>query len=310
MSYTPEYFWKNFRLGTELQVSGSFIYNALYFFDQMECFNNEEEIFEFLYNLSVGVERLEKIAIILLEHDTSTNQEDFEKTLITHSHSDLIDRIKKKKNLNLSKCHNKLIQLLSNFYKSMRYGRFNLSSVYQPNQDALKFIEFVQSELNIEIKTDMILATANDDRIKKFIGKTVGRIVSKLYSIVKDEAQRLGMYTYELRYGSKPYKIFMCEEFTFQKENSLKKEIIVSLINADEDDEFIKFVKQIEPLPFDDVPHEYVKYLINPQSNLSLTEELESIYEDNFDKERMSMVEIIGNSNVSFGEEDDNEDLF
>ena len=149
-----------------------------------------------------------------------------------------------------------------------------------------------------------------DDRIKKFIGKTVGRIVSQLYSIVKDEAQRLGMYTYELRYGSKPYKIFMCEEFTFQKENSLKKEIIVSLINADEDDEFIKFVKQIEPLPFDDVPHEYVKYLINPQSNLSLTEELESIYEDNFDKERMSMVEIIGNSNVSFGEEDDNEDLF
>lgn len=300
MSYTPEYFWKNFRLGTELQVSGSFIYNALYFFDQMECFNNEEEIFEFLYSLSVGIERLEKIAIILLEHDTSANQEDFEKTLITHSHSDLIDRIKKKKNLNLSKCHNKLIQLLSNFYKSMRYGRFNLSSAYKPNQDALKFIEFVQSELNIEIKTDMILSTANDDRIKNFIGKTIGKIVTQLYEIVKDEAGRLGTFTYELRYGSKPYKIFMCEEFTFHKENSLKKEIIVSLINGGEDDGFINFVKQIKPLPFDDVTHEYVKYLINPQSNLSLTEELESIYEDNFDKERMPMVEIIGNNGISF----------
>jgi len=280
MSYTPEYFWKNFRLGTELQVSGSFIYNALYFFDQMECFNNEEEIFEFLYNLSVGIERLEKIAIILLEHDTSANQKDFEKTLITHSHSDLIDRIKKKKNLNLSKCHNKLIQLLSNFYISMRYGRFNLSSVYKPNQEALKFIEFIQSELNIEIKTDMILATANDDRIKRFIGKIVEKIVSQLYEIVKDEAGRLGTFTYELRYGSKPYKIFMCKEFTFHKENSLKKEIIISLINGAEEDRFIKFAKQIEPLPFDDVTHEYVKYLINPQSNLSLTEELESIYED------------------------------
>ena len=64
MSYTPEYFWKNFRLGTELQVSGSFIYNALYFFDQMECFNNEEEIFEFLYSLSVGIERKDCYHII------------------------------------------------------------------------------------------------------------------------------------------------------------------------------------------------------------------------------------------------------
>lgn len=310
MSYTPEYFWKNFRLGTELQVSGSFIYNALYFFDQMECFNNEEEIFEFLYSLSVGIERLEKIAIILLEHDKSTNQEEFEKTLITHSHSDLIDRIKKNRQLNLGKCHNKFIQLLSNFYKSMRYGRFNITSVYEPNQDALKFIEFLQDELNIEIKNNMILATANNDRIKNFIGKTVGKIATQLYEIVKDEAGRLGTFTHELRYGSKPYKIFMCEEFTFHKENSLKKEIIVSLINGNEDDRFIKFAKQIEPLPFDDVTHEYVKYLINPQGNLSLTEELESIYEDNFDKERMSMVEVIGNVNVSFGEDDEDEDFF
>ena len=94
MSYTPEYFWKNFRLGTELQISGSFIYNALYFFDQMEHFCNDEEIFEFLYNTSVGLERLEKIAIILLEHDSSMDQEEFEKTLITHSHLELLDRIK------------------------------------------------------------------------------------------------------------------------------------------------------------------------------------------------------------------------
>jgi len=310
MSYTPEYFWKNFQLGTELQISGSFIYNALFFFDQMDSFNNEEEIFEFLYSLSVGIERLEKIAIILLEHDKTINQEEFEKKLITHSHSDLINRIKKNKKLILGKCHYNLLQLLSNFYKSMRYSRFNISSVYEPNQDASRFIEFVQSELKIEIITNMITSTANDDKIKNFIGKTVGKIVTQLYEIIKDEAGRLGTFTYELRYGSKPYKIFMCEEFTFHKENSLKKEIIVSLINVKEDYGFIKFVKQIEPLPFDDELHEYIKYLINPQSNLSLTEELESIYEDKFDEERMSMVEVIGNRSVSFGEENIDDDFF
>mgnify|MGYP001379953081 FL=1 len=178
-----------------------------------------KDIFQFLYNLSVGLERLEKIAVILLEHEASTNQEEFEKTLITHSHIELIERIQNNKKIVLGSSHNKLLQLLTNFYKSMRYERFNLSSVYTPNQDALKFIQYVNSELQVEIKTNQLFVTANDDRIKNFIGRTVGKIVTQIYQIVKAEAQRQNVYTYELRYGSKPYKIFMCEEFTFHKEN-------------------------------------------------------------------------------------------
>jgi hypothetical protein len=306
MSYTPEYFWKNFRLGTELQISGSFIYNALYFFDQMEHFCNDEEIFEFLYNASVGLERLEKIAIILLEHDSSMDQEEFEKTLITHSHSELLDRIKKKKEINLGKRHNKFIQLLSKFYKSMRYDRYNLSSVYKPNQDAFAFINLIQDELKIEIKTDMLFATANDDNIKKFIGKLVGKIVIQIYQIVKDESRSLNLYTYETSFSSKAYKIFMCEEFTFQKENLFKKEILIYLINNKERSGFIEFIKGIEPIPLDmgDV-HEYVKYLLKPHNHIQMLDELESIYEDDFDKERMEIVELIGNDNVSFENEED-----
>ena len=56
----PELFWKNFNLGTELQISGSFIYNALYHLDKMKNFRYEEDCFEFLYNISVGIERLQK----------------------------------------------------------------------------------------------------------------------------------------------------------------------------------------------------------------------------------------------------------
>lgn len=115
MSYTPEYFWKNFRLGTELQVSGSFIYNALYFFDQIEHFRNEYEIFEFLYNVSVGLERLEKIAVVLLEHDTVQNQKDFEASLKPHNHLKLFEKIRKRRTVQLDKVHNKFITLLSDF---------------------------------------------------------------------------------------------------------------------------------------------------------------------------------------------------
>ena len=47
----------------------SFIYNGIYSLDNMESFHNVEECFEFLYNISVGIERLQKILVILVEHD-------------------------------------------------------------------------------------------------------------------------------------------------------------------------------------------------------------------------------------------------
>lgn len=56
MDFTPTEFWKNFRLGTELSISGNFIYNGLYNFDLMSHFYYEDEAFEFLYNISVRIE--------------------------------------------------------------------------------------------------------------------------------------------------------------------------------------------------------------------------------------------------------------
>lgn len=96
----PNLFWKNFRLGAELQISGSFIYNAIFTLENMQTFYYEEECFEFLYNISVGLERLQKIVIILLEHNEEQSQEDFEKSLITHNQLELLNRIKKKRKLN------------------------------------------------------------------------------------------------------------------------------------------------------------------------------------------------------------------
>lgn len=60
--------WKNFNLGIELDMAGNFIYNGLKHLDEMESFYYEDEIFNFLYQIAVGVERLEKISLILLEN--------------------------------------------------------------------------------------------------------------------------------------------------------------------------------------------------------------------------------------------------
>ena len=60
-------YWKNFKLGKELDISGRFIYNGLQCFHHLEHFCYEEEIFEFLYNVSVGIERLLKVCVILIQ---------------------------------------------------------------------------------------------------------------------------------------------------------------------------------------------------------------------------------------------------
>jgi hypothetical protein len=70
--------WKNFNLGQELSVSGAFIYNGLRRFHEMRVLDNTDEIFEVLYNFAVGLERLLKIAVVLLEHNETTDQDELE----------------------------------------------------------------------------------------------------------------------------------------------------------------------------------------------------------------------------------------
>ena len=73
----PTFLWKNFKLGEELSVSGAFIFNGLRRFHQLKQLDHSDEIFEVFYYLSVGVERLMKIAIVLIEHDDALDQAAF-----------------------------------------------------------------------------------------------------------------------------------------------------------------------------------------------------------------------------------------
>ncbi|EPX8935434.1 hypothetical protein ACW5X7_002835 [Morganella morganii] len=88
-------FWQNFQLGSEIEIASNFIYDDLRNLHQIEHFGYETEIFNFLYNISVGVERFLKIAIILTEYNEDTEQDSFEKSFITHNHSELMSRYKK-----------------------------------------------------------------------------------------------------------------------------------------------------------------------------------------------------------------------
>ena len=93
-----------------------------------------------LYDLSVGFERLLKIAVVLLEHEEAADDDALEKSLITHNHLELLKRVGRCTRVGLASPHKEFLGLLGTFYKSLRYDRFTLASVYDPKKERVLFV--------------------------------------------------------------------------------------------------------------------------------------------------------------------------
>ncbi len=297
-------FWKNFKLREELDIAGRFIYNGLRYFHEMENLYNEVEIFEVLYNLSVGLERLLKVAVVLIEHDDIVDQGDFEKSLITHNHLVLLKRVQDRRKLALAGQHNEFLhKVLVEFYKTHRYGRYDIEAMKATGKEKTSFHSYIENHLEIEIFDEPPLhVTANSPRIRKFLGKIVGKITNEIYGVIKQEAARLNIYTYEVKYDSKAGKIFLDEEYEFSKEDVLLRELLVFLINSKDTSGLLGFLKKLDPLEFDPaLVSDYIECLGSDEKKLRNMDELDALYEEIDTRgERLEMINLIGDSTVDF----------
>ena len=237
----------------------------------------------------------------MIEHNDDINQESFFESIRNHNHQGLIQRIQKKYTLKKSKPKGTLIQILGNFYNEMRYDRFTNKEPLRYDKEKQILIEFINKYLNIEIKNEFLNVTKNQIQIKKFIGETVKSIVTEQYGILREEAYRLGIFVYEIRYYSKAYKIFIMEQFDFEFENRIQKEVLIKLIN-DDNSPLKEFLKEIKPLDFDNYDGNfYIKCILNRLTALNLDGELDILYEetDNLE-ERIEFLDCLGNEDVNF----------
>jgi len=306
----PDKLWnyKNFNMGTELDIAGDFIYDGIHTLNQMDVINQDSMLFSFLYHVSVGLERLQKIVLVLFEDFNLENYEEFEKSLITHSHAELSERIYKNTQLKLNSRENEFLQLLSTFYKSARYHRFNLKSQYSKERRMIAdfIVKHIPADkVQYHFLSNEILISEN---VKKLFGKVIGSISKKYYKLIRDGCTRNRTYTYELRNGSKAQKIFL----SGHRNNSLQeqkitemivlKELLVYLRNTKDNNSFIRFMEDIPPLDLEvaclnDNINELSKGVISQ----SLIDEVEHLYEENsYSVERMEMVDAIGNPNILF----------
>ncbi|WP_241680332.1 hypothetical protein [Metabacillus mangrovi] len=303
-------FWKNFSLGKELNLAGSFIFNGLKAFDSLKHFSQEDEIFEFFYSTSIGLERLLKIIVILIEHNDTTDQREFEDSLKTHNHLNLIKRIRRKHSCDtLGNLQNEFLELLSNFYKTMRYDRYTLGSVQDLDKERVGLLTFLRKHLQIESQDIHMTNTSN---IKKFIGKVVGKISEVLYDLVEREASAQNIYTYELPYESKASIIFLGKKYTFFDNDIVWKELMIYLMNTNDSSGMLNLIREIKPLEFEPaLVNEYLNVFKSDLSKYSHMYQIEENYrkfDKNQLKERLEILELLSNPNVYFNYDDDSEE--
>ena len=301
--------WKNFRLGEELDVSGTFIYNGLRRFHELRKLDYSADLFEVFYQLSVGIERLMKIAIVLLEHDDANDQGAFEKSLSTHNHQALLARIQKHVDLKLSNSDNAFLHLLTRFYENLRYDRFSLKSPLILGKEKHELFDFLEGHLQVKFEDrNSIFGHQNADQYKKYIRKIVVKIASGLYGIIEERTRSLDLYTYELRSGSKAETVFLGEA-NIPTEDILWKELLVFFMNTKETSGYLSFLRGIEPLPFDPgLVEDYLGCFQSDSARAQVVDEMETLYEDVPDSgERLRLIEVIGSPNIYFPEDDGDE---
>ncbi len=308
----PSEFWQNFKLGEEQEIASNFIYDALRNLHEIETLSQETEIFPILYGLSVGIERMLKVAIVLVEFNENTNIDDFEKSLITHNHLKLFNRLNETTKINLGKAHIEFLNLLSIFYKTHRYDRFNLKSVQNLNRDKKALHSFLHKYLNIDITENFPLTVVwNNARIKGFIGRIVKKITKSLYNVVDTAATNKNIYTYEITGSdSKAAKVLWGgDELNFEDEERVAVESFIYLLNTKESD-LINFLKEIKPLDLDPAQDtDYFQLLLPRRSGRSsmILDEVECHYEDVKDiKDRIMRIDTARNPDIIFNQDDEN----
>lgn len=302
-------FWKNFNLGDELQIAGVFIYNGLRRFNRMRALNYSDEIFEVLYDLSVGLERLLKITVVFVEHEGKRDQHDFELSLHSHNHNALLARLKEKENIGLGDQHVGLLGLLETFYSDFRYGRFSLSSVPNLDRERDALYRFFNHQLGTELRdSGSMFITENERRFKKHLTSLALTIAQTLFELISEKARQLNLCTYELRYDSKAAKVFrrpirelfLLEEITW-------KELMIFLMNSKEETEALKFLRSIEPLDIDaEMVSEYLETFCLGEPTDTAMDEIDSLY-GSLPKsgERIKLMDLVANPAVDFSRDDD-----
>lgn len=280
----PKDFWKNFSFNAELHCAANFVYSGLNMLDSMDNIEHEDEVFEVLYNLSVGIERLLKTAFVLLEHKEEEDQSNFEKRIksFLHNHGKIVKALEQSADLDVQEQERDFLLLLTEFYGKYRYGRYTLDSVQDLNAEVRILKDFLVKYACIDFGCDQIPVIQYEmEPVRLVIGESVGKLCKTLYTVIHNRAREIGLFTSELRTDSKAFKLFLGGSFDFTMENVALKELIIYLAKTGSLGDIDKLLEGVEPLEFDsaDIPN-LIESLRSFEMRSTLVQQVKYFYED------------------------------
>lgn len=304
--------YKNFNMVVELDVSGEFIYNGIHEINRLTGFSNDGATFFALYSLAVGIERLQKIVYVLWGMDYFDDEEAFENSLITHSHTGLRDKVnecleRKGESISFSARENEFLLLLTQFYNSARYIRFNIDGEWAKEVQLLRSYigKYIDDNIDDIIDPERLIAT---EKVKEFFGRVVGNIAKKYYDFIIKGSNINNTYTYELKSDSKAGKVFLGN----YKKNSLiegqideriaLKELLIYLRCSNDESDFLEFIDNIKPLNFDPAMIiEYLSEIVYGNIPQGLIDEVTYLYSENeYSAKRINIVDLVANNMMCF----------
>ncbi|WP_302950798.1 hypothetical protein [Holdemania filiformis] len=302
----------NYSLVKEVEIAGVQIWKAIEDINRVYIPKNDnwvivDYLFISLYEVAQGIERLFKILIELMfyAHRSIYNRKKVDELLLSHNHVAMYEFVNQKEKLSFGKNERKLLECISKFYNEGRYNRF----VY--SEHTLMELKLLQ-KFGSDIKEEEF-----DDKIKHRYGKTIGHISHTLYDVIRKLSYELNIYVYELNNQSVANFVlsnyYKDDLYGILKEiENSKKELLWYILKKGKDLTITQVGENIEALPFDYMNLQMVleELICNKNSgeiiyNFVSNEYDEQVAEDKDKwKERLEFIEIIGNTNVCFEEDD------
>lgn len=263
--------FKSMQMSKELNFAGDFIYESAKKTMQLENAHDDFTINAILYNGSIGVERLQKIYLLLCEYVSH------EEPLKFHTHNLIIleNDVYSESNEKLFKNGIKLISMFVEYYSDYRYGNFDLETKEKTLNNL--FTSFLRT-INKKTNFDFILTPIDFERYKKFYIDTLGKVANHYYKLIRNKACDLGIYTYELSSLSNSTRVFsLGNDKTLYDEMVLEQEAIKELLlyfyKTHSDCNVFKAFNELDPLEFDDyMMNDFLTLLENGKTNHTLTD--------------------------------------
>ena len=307
-----EYF-KNFNMGCEIEICGEFIYESMREMYSFKSFYNHFHINKILYYGSIGIERLQKIVLSMYLLNTKEDFDNPPKMLFEHNHTALQRRIKEATGLKLMRNHNKLLNVFEDYYNKHRYGEFQIG--YSSNSLGILFTNYFNEITNVNYSIDTPNNPCDIQKIIKLYINYLGTISWQYFSLIREKATELSIYTDELTTLSNSIKVFYTskDEKMFERiqlESLALKELIIYLSKDNTKTNINKITDEIEAIDFDpQMINEYLTNITSFKASDDLTEAVESFYDDidnlSDKRKRKELVNLIGDRYVILDCDDD-----